>query len=46
MTERTILAHGDVLLVGAVVALLAGPDGGQVHQRSASNNADRELRLA
>ena len=46
MAQRTILSHGDVLLVGPVVALLAGPDGRQVHERPPGDDADGELGLA
>jgi hypothetical protein len=45
MTEWTILSHRDILLVGAVVALLARPDGRQIHQGSAGHDANRELGL-
>ena len=46
MAQRTILSHGDVLLVGPVVALLARPDGRQVHERPPGDDADGELGLA
>jgi len=40
------LSHGDVLLVGPMVALLARPDGREVHEGAAGHDADGELGLA
>ena len=40
------MSHGDVLLVGPVVALLARPDSRQVHERPPGDDADGELGLA
>ena len=46
MAERAILFHGDVLLVGPVMTLFAGPHGTQVHQGSTGDNANWKLGLA
>lgn len=46
MAKRAILFHGDVLFVGPVMAMIACPHGGEVHQRPARHDADRELGLA
>ena len=46
MAERTILSHGDVLLVGPMVTLLARPHRREVHQRAARDDANGEFGLA
>jgi hypothetical protein len=45
MTERTVLPHRDVLLVGPMVTLLARPHRREVHQRAARDDADGKFGL-